>query len=96
MSHSDTCRTTAMFTNLGHIFTHSPLRQKDGKLHSGKATLVKMTSAAPYRPHSHATLLVSVYAGEFEISLHYDPRALTHAQAQSLVDHFKREIRKGV
>jgi len=96
MSHSDTCRTTAMFTNLGHIFTHSPLRQKDGKLHSGKATLVRMTSAAPYRPHSHATLLVSVYAGEFEISLHYDPRALTHAQAQSLVDHFKREIRKGV
>lgn len=96
MSNETRCRTTTMLTNVGSLFTHSPLRNKEGKLETKGAVMERITSAAPYRPHSHATLLLSVYAGEFEMTLHYDPRAIDEAQAQSLLDCFEEEIRKGI
>jgi len=96
MSHENRCRTTAMLTNVGSLFTHSPLRNPEGKLRSGGSLMERITSVAPYRPHSHATLLVSVYAGEFEMTLNYDPRALDENRAKALLNCFEQEIRRGI
>lgn len=91
-SHRDICRTSATLTNLGHQFPHSPLKNPEGKLETGGSVLERIASAAPYRPHAQATLLVAVYAGELEITLNYDPRAIHKDEAESLVDCFTNEL----
>lgn len=96
MSHHDECRTTAVFTNVGSIFVHSPLRDAEGKLQAGGSRLERITSIAPYRPQTQATLLISVYASEFEMTLHYDSRVISKSQGQSLLDLFEQEIRQGI
>lgn len=96
MSHLGVCRTSAVLTHVGNLFTQSPLRNKEGKLETGNSRLERITSIAPYRLHSHVTLLLGVYAGEFEMTLHYDARAIDSSQASELLDAFSNEIRQGV
>ena len=91
-SHRDVCRTSATLTNIGHQFPHSPLRNSVGKLVSGGSVLERITSAAPYRPHAQATLLVGIYAGELEATLNYDPRALHQCEAEKLINCFTSEL----
>lgn len=92
-SHRDICRTSATLTNLGHQFPHSPLKNSNGRLETGGSTLERITSAAPYRRHAQATLLMAVYAGELEATLNYDPRAICKEEAENLIDSFVSELR---
>lgn len=92
-SHRDVCRTSATLTNIGPQFLHSPLRNSVGKLVSGGSVLERINSAAPYRPHAQATLLVAIYAGELETTLNYDPRAIGPGEAAKLIDCFISELR---
>ena len=92
-SHGDVCRTSTTLTNIGPQFLHSPLRNSVGKLVSGGSVSERINSAAPYRPHAQATLLVAIYAGELETTLNYDPRAIGPREAAKLIDCFISELR---
>ncbi len=92
MSHRDICRTTTVLSNIGRIFRHSPLLDKNQKLKIENATLQKVVTVAPFRPRTNFTLFLSVYAEELYMDLNYDPQALTKPQAVELLNDFIAEI----
>jgi hypothetical protein len=94
MSRRNACRTTAILSNIGHIYAHSPLMGKARKLRITGATLESIVSAVPLRPHTQVALLLALYGGEFNINLNYDARVMDKTQATRLLDYFTREIRR--
>jgi len=87
------CSMSCIFTNLGKMFAHSPLPRRAGCLTAGNVTLESIDSVAPNRPHTCATFAVSIYASRLAVTLHYDPRPLTDAQAAELLDTFIGRLR---
>ncbi len=92
MSHRDICRTTTVLSNIGRIFSHSPLFDENRKLKVENAILQKVVTIAPFRPQTNFTLFLSVYGEELYMDLNYDPQALTKPQAVELLDDFVAEI----
>ncbi len=90
--HRSKCRTSIVFTNIGQLYAHSPLRNPDRTLSIGGSIFERFTTIAPFRPHSQATIQTHVYAGKLTITLHYDSRALPRDKAESLFEIFENEL----
>lgn len=87
------CQVSTVLTNLGRTFVHSPLPRQAGRLVAGNVTLEGLDSAAPIGPYTCASFAATTYADRLTITLHYDPRPLTGAQAADLLDTFLRRLR---
>lgn len=89
----DRSTTTAILTNVGLQYANSPLASAEGKLEVRGSTLESIVTSAPFRPHTHATMMVVTYAGELNLNLTYDPRALSQEQAQTLATLMAEELK---
>jgi hypothetical protein len=87
------CRATLLLTNLGQILSGSPLLGPDGRVAVPGAVLEDVCLQAPVRPGTSACLAVGVYAHALAADLTYDPRVLTPAQADALVQAFADQLR---
>ena len=82
------CYSTAVLSNLGRPFVNSPLMGADGKVHAGNVTLERFELLPPVRPLTYAAFGVVTYGDETTISMNFDPRALTAAAAEHLLNTF--------
>ncbi len=87
------CRATLLLTNLGQVLSTSPLLNADGRVSVPGAVLEDVCLQAPVRPGTSACLAVGVYASGLAADLTYDPRVLTQAQAEDLVQAFSDQVR---
>ena len=92
-SRSRVNRSTFLFTNLGNVFASSRLMNSARKLEVPGAVLESLHLAPPCRPGTNAALAVGFYAGQFWADLQYDPRTLTSAEAETLIDSFVGQLR---
>ncbi len=91
---SSRCAATAVLTNVGAALDRCPLPCREGRLAAGDAVLESMDALAPLRPLTCAAIALLVYAGRLHITLHYDSRVLTAAEAGELIDDFTGRVRR--
>ncbi|WDQ17787.1 chromosome condensation protein [Rhodopirellula sp. P2] len=88
------CQTTVVFTNLSRVFARSPLPRQDGRLQCGDVVLMHVEAIPPIARHLNAALGVSWYANQMTITLHHDPRAVSHEAAGELLGGLVRRMRE--
>jgi hypothetical protein len=94
MTRAKRCMATSVLTNLGPVLAHCPLPYEEGRLVVGDAVLQSIDGLAPLRPLTCAAVVLMVYAGRFQITLHYDSRVLTATDAGELIDEFTARVRQ--
>lgn len=82
------CRATLFLSNMGQIFSRSPLRDASHRVAVPGAVLDDIHLAGTLRPATCVNVALVEYAGELLIDLHYDPRVLTEAQGADLLQTF--------
>jgi hypothetical protein len=83
------CTATCLFTNLGNLFTRTPVpRDKSRRLVVGDVTLESLDLIAPIRPFTGAAFTPFHYANCLGTTLHWDPRMLTAEQANELLQGY--------
>jgi hypothetical protein len=91
---SPAVRATAVLTNDGKVFAHSPLLNAARRVElPGGAVLEDVAVSLPCRPGTAALVAVGVYAGEFFADLTHDPHALSAAEAAALLRAFEEQLR---
>ncbi|MGE0607028.1 MAG: WS/DGAT domain-containing protein [Pirellulales bacterium] len=90
------CWATAIFSNLGVIFTNTPLPRRDGKLLLGDVTLDELDFVTPLRPHTAAACCIYTYAGRLFVMMHCDPRSLSDGQTDELMAGYVARIRESI
>jgi hypothetical protein len=93
---ADECIMSCMLSNLGESFVHLPLSDHNGSAVAGNVTLEDIEFVAPTRPYSCVTMGVATCAGKLGLTLHYDPRPLSEAQAADLLETYVRRIRTSI
>ena len=93
---ADKCTVSCVFTNVGTLFAQVPLPERDGCIVAGNVTLMDMDVLAPVHPYSCVTVVAGLYADRLGITLHYDPRPLSEAQAADLLAAYVRRIGESI
>jgi hypothetical protein len=93
---ADKCTVSCVFTNVGSIFAQAPLPERDRHVVAGNVTLMDIDAVAPVHPYSCVTVVAGLYANRLGITLHYDPRPLSEAQAADLLAAYVRRIQTPV
>ncbi|TWU25708.1 acyltransferase PapA5 [Bythopirellula polymerisocia] len=93
MSEKQVCNATTVLSNLGKPLRDVPLPRSDEKIVAGEMTLERIEFLPPVRPYTSAALGVSTYAGRLDISIHYDSRAITAANARELLEVYVERLR---
>lgn len=83
---------TACLSNVGNIFTRTPLPRQDRALVCGNTVLRHVRAAPPYRRLTRASFAVINYAGHCELNLRCDPRVFSPAQAQQLLSAYVERL----
>jgi len=91
-SRAPRCAMSCIFSNVGRLFEHSPLPRRGSNLAAGNLTLEASEIVAPIRPYTCAAFVAATYANRLTITLHYDPRPLSHDQATDLLETFLRRL----
>ncbi|MCA9146741.1 MAG: hypothetical protein H6823_15605 [Planctomycetaceae bacterium] len=90
------CQATTVLTNLGSPLARTPLPRDQGCLIVGDTKLAELDILATLRPLTGVTFCVFEYAGEFNVTMNYDPRVLSARQAQDLRDTYLRFIQQSL
>ncbi|MCY2991166.1 MAG: chromosome condensation protein [Planctomycetota bacterium] len=90
---ADKCTVSCVFANLGKLTARTSLPRRGGCVVAGNVSLRELDLVTPIRPYACVALNAAIYTRKLFISLHYDPRPLTAAQAVDLLDTFERRIR---
>jgi hypothetical protein len=85
---------TTILTNLMRVFDKIKLPKVDGRLVTGNLRLDRFEIFAPLRPWTCTTFAVMQYAGRLQLCLQYDPRVLTAADAEELLQRFGTRVRE--
>jgi hypothetical protein len=85
---------SCVFTNVGRVFAKTKLPKQDGRLVVGDFIVENAEPLAPIQPGCCAVFSANRYAGRFSFALHFDPRALTKHQSESLLERFVTQVRK--
>jgi hypothetical protein len=93
---ADKCTVSGVFTNVGSLFAQTPLPEYDRHIVAGNVTLRDIDAVAPLHPYSCVTVVAGLYADRLGITLHYDPRPLSEAQAIDLLAAYVRRIRTSI
>ncbi len=86
-------RATAVLTNDGKIFAHSPFLNAARRVALPGAVLEDVAVSLPCRPGTAALVAVGVYAGTMFADLTYDSHTLTADQAGKLLGAFEAQLR---
>jgi hypothetical protein len=79
---------TAVLSNLGNVFSHTPLPRQDRRLVCGRAVLDHVRGVPPVRHLTRASLAVVHYAGVSEVHLRGDPWCFTECDARQLLAEY--------
>ena len=91
MIQQDRCWTTATVTNLGQVFTDTPLPTREGRIQLDESLeLAGVETSPPVRPWTALGISMMTYAGCMTINLHYDSGVLTRFDAQSILESICR------
>ena len=94
MTRAKRCAATAVLTNLGPVLDRCPLPYRDKQVVAGDVVLQSIDALAPLRPLTCAAAAVFLYAGRLHLTMHYDSRVITAADAAELTEEFTRRIRQ--
>ncbi|MCL2005311.1 MAG: hypothetical protein FWG73_04015 [Planctomycetaceae bacterium] len=87
MMHPDRCWTTATVSNLGRVFTDTPLPKREGNvLVDHSLELLGVEAFPPVRSSTALGICLMTYAGRLTVNLHYDAAVLTQADAERILD----------
>lgn len=84
---------TALFTNLGRIFSRAADR-RTGLVRVGRHALVAVEPLAPLRRGTALAMAAVEYGGRLRFTLRTDPAALDTAATQALAAAFSRHLRR--
>lgn len=87
------CSATATFSNVGRVFSDSPLPRVDDRLQVGNLTLQTVESAPPIRPHTWVSFTTLSYLGELTVIANYDRLALSQQTAHEIVKCVVEQLR---
>jgi hypothetical protein len=82
---------TTVLTNIGNLIGLAATR-RHGRYTAGNVTLTGIEGVPPVRPHTNATFAAASYANRLTISMRYDPRRLSAADAGDLLDTFVAQL----
>jgi hypothetical protein len=94
MSQKRICHGTAVLSNLVKPLLLAPLSRREGKIVAGSLTLERIELLPPVRPYTAVAIGVLTYAEKLNVALHYDSRAITEEDAQSLLAGYVRRLRE--
>jgi hypothetical protein len=93
---ADKCSVSCVFTNVGSFFAQSTLPQRDERIVAGNVTVLDMDLVAPIHPYTCVSVAVGLYADRLGVTLHYDPRPMSEAQAAELLDAYLGRIQASI
>ncbi|MBI5684263.1 MAG: hypothetical protein HZC54_04215 [Verrucomicrobia bacterium] len=93
---TDRCLTTAVLSNLGRIFTDTPLRRHGGKLLAGGLVVEAVDTAPPVRTGSGISCTLYTYASQMSLTLLYDRRCFSSTVAVQLLKRLVAQIERTV
>jgi hypothetical protein len=88
----DRCMASAILSNLGVQLNDLPLPYRRGRVMAGESILEAIEFLPPLRPHTHAAIAASTYAGELTLAMQYNPEILDAAAARSFLMSFARRL----
>ena len=94
MARKAQCSATCLLSNLGTLLADVPLPRQDGRIVLGNAVLESIDGFGPLRPGTYAAFSAFSYAGRLCVTLHYDPRAFSAAEAGDLLDAYAKCLRQ--
>ncbi|MGE0482063.1 MAG: hypothetical protein AB7Q17_16495 [Phycisphaerae bacterium] len=94
MASANRCFATSVLSNMGRVLSRAPLQRHDYKLLVGGATLERVESAPPVRPHTAAALTSLTYGRRLTLAMNYDPLHFRKDSAVELMDHIVQQVRK--
>jgi hypothetical protein len=92
MCKSNRCMATGVLTNMGVLFSRSPLADDRGRVTAADVVLRDIDMLMPVRPLTCATVAAWSYAGRLSLTLHYDPRAIAAREAMELIDGLTQRV----
>ncbi|NND97890.1 MAG: hypothetical protein HKN47_11240, partial [Pirellulaceae bacterium] len=90
---TDSCQSTTLLTNVGSPFKRSPFLQNAGKLVVSDLVLEKFEVVAPLRAYTDVAFSIGEYAGDYHITMHWDPRTISSQQAEALMAAYVKRLR---
>lgn len=85
---------TMVLSNLGRIFTKTPLPRREGRLTCGDVELERLTGVPPIRPLTRGSFAIFEYGGEFTICLRCDPKLFRPRDCGELIDAYADRLRE--
>ena len=79
------CQTTVVFTNLGKLFSRSPLLDAARRIVAGGLILERAEPLAPLNPYMCVAFTASIYAEQLQLLVRYDNRLLNKDDADCLL-----------
>jgi hypothetical protein len=89
----DHCNATATFSNVGRVFSDSPLPRQDERLRAGDLLLESIESAPPIRPHTWVSFTTLSYRGEMAVIANFDRLAMSDQTAREVVECVTNQLR---
>lgn len=88
----DQCLSTCVLTNIGVVFRSALSQDRSTRLRFGDAVVEQIDFIPPLRPNTHAAFCIYSYAGQLTMTLNYDSRFISAAQAEVLLKHYTEAI----
>ena len=86
------CQVSAVFTNIGRVFTSGPLPRVDGMWECGNVILESTEASAPIARNVCAAFSATWYANRLSLTLHHDPGVMSQTQADIMLNLFVRRV----
>lgn len=83
---------TLVISNLGRLFTRSPLPRQEGKVVCGSAVLESVTGVPPIRPLTHAAMAIGYYGHEMALALRCDPALFSPEDTRAFLDAYVAQL----
>lgn len=83
---------TLVLSNLGRLFTRSPLPRQEGKVVCGSAVLESVTGVPPIRPLTHAAMAIFYYGHELALALRCDPALFSLGDTRAFLGAYAAQL----
>lgn len=85
-------QSTAVFSNVGRCFHHSPLIDPLGQVRVGESSLEKWWIVPPVRPGTSIAVATHETSGSRMLSLQYDSDAISRVDATNLLEGMVKNL----
>lgn len=86
------CETSFVFSNLGKVFSKSPLRSASHELTAGNVTITDFEILAPLNPYMISAFTFVQFGQQGKLTLRYDDRVLSESDATQLMSLVQQQL----